>query len=173
MSVDTSTLPISGGVLLATFCYAALSAFVFGPEIADREIARSDWRATCESNLEADLEATRRPDRLIPQVPDLGGMLCSAYPELAGLCMHIPDPNAAAREAERRARALEDERIRNAASGIGDRCSCAVAVYKETERLQLALYAGSARLIGNAPEDRKAALMRALHSPTCSFGRGG
>jgi len=174
MSVDASTLPISGGVLLFTVGYAALSALVFGPEISDREIARSSWPTTCETALRTNLEATRRPNRSIPQVPDLGGMLCSVYPELQGLCMQIPNPNAAAREAEMRLRQAEEERLRNAARGIGDRCSCAVAVYTESERLDLALYAGSARLITpNVIENREAALMRALRSPTCNFGMEG
>ncbi len=127
--------------------------------------------ATCEVALSADLEATRRPDQPIPQGPNLGGMLCSVYPELQGLCQQIPDPYAAARAAELRLREPEEERLRNAARGIGDRCSCAVAVYSKSEMLSLALYAGSARLITpSAIENREAALMRALRSPTCNFG---
>lgn len=174
LSVDASTLPISGGLLLATVCYAAVSALITGPEIAEREIVRSGWHTTCETMLEADLEATRRPDQVIPQVPDLGGMICSVYPELQGLCMHIPDPNAAARATEMRLRAAEEQRLRNAARGIGDRCSCAVEIYSRSEMLSLALYAGTARIVTpSAVENRENALTRTLHSPICSFGMEG
>ncbi len=174
MPIDASTLPVSGTALVAGLFYAAFSGFVSGPEIASREISRDSWRTTCEASLRQDIEVTRRADRQVPQVPDFGGMLCNTYPELAQLCTYIPDPNQIARESEARLRAIEDERIRNAAKGIGDRCACAEAVYIEEERISLALYAASARLIStSAIKNREAALTRALHSPVCSFGKGG
>ncbi|CUI01871.1 hypothetical protein [Leisingera aquaemixtae] len=171
MSIDAPTLPVGGAAVLAALGYAAVSAFITGPEIASREIARSDWQEVCETSLLAEIEATRRPDQLIPDAPDLGGMLCSVYPEMRDLCAMIPDPMAQAREIEKRRRAAEDARIRRVAEGMTDRCTCAVAVYAE-DRLSLALYAGSGRLITpNAVKNRETALMRALNSPSCSFGR--
>lgn len=171
MSIDASTLPISPFLLIAAAGYASLSILFTGPEIASREIARSDWQSLCEAGLQADIQATRRPERVLPQVPDVGGMLCGAFPELSDLCRMIPDPNAAAREAERRLREAEDARIQRAASGAATMCSCAEQVYTEDQRLSLALYAASGRLLTPpSVENREVALFRALRSPTCQRG---
>lgn len=168
MTPDASTLPISGTFILAALGYAAISAFITGPEIAEREIDRSNWQATCQADLQADLEATRRPNQVVPEVPNLGDMFCSFYPELRDLCQYVPDITAPAREAERRARVAEEARILRAASGTVDQCSCAEAVYIENERLSLALYAGSGRLITpESVDNRETALTRARRSPAC------
>lgn len=154
--------------MIAAVGYAAVSALITGPEIATREIAKSDWQVTCQSELIAELETTRRPDRVIPQIPDVGGIICSVYPELSDLCAIIPDPNAGTRAAEQRLRNVEAERLRQAASGTANACSCAQAVYIEEQKLGLALYAASGRLITTPPvKNREAALSRALHSPAC------
>ena len=99
-------------------------------------------------------------------------MLCNAL-ELYEFCHMIPDPNAPAREAERRLKEAESARIRNAMKGIADSCTCATAVYTESERIELALWAGSGRTITpSAVENRLAALTRALKSPTCALDMG-
>ena len=168
MAIDASTLPVSPVFVIAAAGYAAACALITGPEVASREISRSNWQATCETALVADLEATRRPEQVIPQVPDIGGMLCGIYPELNDLCAMIPDPNVAARDAERRAREAEDRRIARATARSINACTCAEQVYIETERLSLALYTGTARLVTPpSVENREAALMRALRSPVC------
>lgn len=168
MPIDASTLPVSPIFVIAVVGYGAVAALITGPEIAAREISRSNWRVICQSELVTALETTRRPDRVIPQVPDVGGLLCSVYPELSDLCAMIPDPNAATRATEQRLRAAEDKRLRQAASGTTSACSCAEAVYVENERLSLALYAGTGRIVIPASvKNRASALTRALHSPAC------
>ncbi|MCF6277218.1 MAG: hypothetical protein L3J16_00495 [Anaerolineales bacterium] len=168
MSIDASTLPISPIFVIAAVGYAAVSALITGPEIATREITNSDWQTICQSELITELETTRRADRIIPQVPDVGGMICAVYPELSDLCAMIPDPNAGVRAAEERLRAVEAERLRQAAMGTGDQCSCAQAVYVEDQRLSLALYAASGRLITPpSVKNRAESLSRPLHSPAC------
>ncbi|GAA6176729.1 hypothetical protein [Sulfitobacter pacificus] len=174
MSIDASTIPFSPIFVVAAVGYAAVSALISGPEIAAREIAYSNWQETCQANLAADLQSTRRPEQVIPQVPDVGNMLCSFYPELSDICDMIPDPNAGARAAEEHLRAAEDARLRQAASGTADHCACASQVYIEDQRLSLALYAGSGRLITPAVvKDRNAALSRALDGPACASVTGG
>ena len=170
MSIDASTLPISPTFLIAAVGYAAISALITGPEIASREIARSDWQETCQTKLRAEIEVTRRPNLTIPDVPDIGGLLCGVYPELRELCAMIPDPTAAARATERHLQEAEAARINAAAAGSADQCTCAETVYIEDQRLSLALYAGSGRMITpNSVEHRETALMRALNNPACSF----
>ena len=168
MSIDASTLPVSPTFVIAAVGYAAVSALIIGPEIATREMALTPLPSPVSYALIADLETTRRSDQIIPQVPDVGGMICAVYPELSDLCAIIPDPSAGARVAEERLRVVEAERLRQAASGTADACSCAQAVYLEDQRLSLALYAASGRLITTPPvKNREETLSRALHSPAC------
>lgn len=176
MAVDSSTLPFSPTMIFAAAAIAGVSAFVTGPEIARREIARSDWGAICEADLQADLEATRAPRQVIPRGTDCSSTIGMFYPELRELCYAIgnPDPAAVAREAERRAREAEEARIRRLAERSGSRCACAETMYIEEERISLALYAASGRLITpSAVENRHAALSRTLNAPSCNFGQEG
>ena len=176
MSLDASTLPFSPTMILAAAGFAALSAFVTGPEIARREIERSNWGLICATELRADLEATRAPRAAIPQRTDCRSMLSMFDPQLGDLCGAFGnvDLMAPAREAERALREADEARIQGAASRSGSRCECAESVYIEEERLALALYAGSARLIEQSPiKNRQAALTRSLNSPACNFGQGG
>lgn len=168
MSFDLSTLPFSPLLIIVGLGYAAVSAAATGPEIVRRELEKSGWYATCQSEIQTSIQATRRPDQLIPQVPDIGGMICSAYPELGNLCQIIPDPNAAARAAEARARELENARIARATSGARDACSCAEQIFIEEQRLSVAMYAASGRLLSPPVlTNRGAALNRAMNSPLC------
>tara|TARA_R110002072_G_scaffold266193_3_gene425043 strand:+ start:1040 stop:1558 length:519 start_codon:yes stop_codon:yes gene_type:complete len=170
MSIDASTLPFSPTFFVVLITYGAISAYGTGPQIIARENIRDDWQATCQADLVADLETTRRADRVIPQVPDVGGMLCSAIPELSQLCEMIPNPNTAAREAERRLREAEDARILRAAASTASACSCAEQVFLGEEFVGVALYAASGRLLESPVlQNRTAALTRALHSPACQL----
>ncbi len=172
--LDSSNLPVSPVFLLAAAIYAGISTLITGPEIAERQIARSEWHQVCTAEIHAELESTRRPDRVIPNVPSFGDLLCGPYPELSEFCAMIPDPNAIARETERKLRAQEDERIRRAAAGSADQCGCAEQVYLAEERLSLALYAASARLVTpQSVQNRETALTRALRSPSCAYRRQG
>jgi hypothetical protein len=148
----------------------SLSALVTGPAIISRENEKSGWHALCQSKLITEIAAAARPDQLIPQVPDVGGILCDAYPELGQLCQLIPDPNAVAREAELELREMEEQRIQRAASGTADSCSCAEQVFVEEQRLSIAIYAASGRLITPpSVAERDAGLSRALRSSSCAL----
>lgn len=174
MLIDMNNAPVSPVFVLAAAAYGALSVFATGPEIASREIARSDWQMSCAATLTQELETSRAPQTVIPEVPDLGGMLCSVYPEFRDLCALVPGPNAAAREAQARLQRAEDARIAEAVSRVGDQCSCAQTVYLKEEYLSLGLYAASGRLITpQVVEHRDAALAQALRSPACAAVLGG
>lgn len=169
MSIDFSSAPFSPFLILVAVGYAVISSEVTGPEMVRRENENAGWHATCQSQLAADLQASRRPETVIPQVPDLGGMLCGVYPELGELCQLIPDPNAAARAAQEQARALDEARLERATEGLADACSCAEQVFTERKRWAVALYAASGRLL--TPQvlaNREAGLSQALHSPVCA-----
>lgn len=169
MSFDLSTLSFSPLLIIVGLGYAGISVVATGPEIIRRENENAGWHSTCQSQLTADLHASRRPETVIPQVPDLGGMLCGVYPELGELCQLIPDPTAAGRAAQEQARALEDARLARATSGLADACSCAEQVFTEQQRWAVALYAASGRLIEPPVlANRELGLSQALRSPLCA-----
>lgn len=171
--MELQNLPISPGLVLAAALYSGMSAFVTGPELTARVIERSNWSEVCAAGLRRDLEATRAPTELIPDVPDVRGIMRSILPDLAPLFDAMPDPMAPAREAARRAREAENTRIARAAEGIADQCQCAIAVYTEAERLSIALWAASARAVTpQAIEHRDSGLVRALRSPACQAAGG-
>ncbi len=177
MSIDTSNMPISGGVILGVGLYAVVSAFGTGPFVNDRELEKMNWPAICKANLQAEISARREPSP-VSVIPDLdcqstfgllfgqdGQDLCRNYGNF-----EIPIPGAnALREQERRAREAEDRRIERAASQAGSRCECASAVYQAEQIIPLAIYSGSARMI-IPPQIRniQSELTRALRSPQCA-----
>ncbi|MEM1363746.1 MAG: hypothetical protein AAGF94_18935 [Pseudomonadota bacterium] len=168
--MDFQNLPVNPGLVLAVALYGGASAYITGPELTAREIANSSWPDTCASRLLEDLEATRTPPEVIPEMPDMTRLLNEIHPDLGRLLASIPDPNAAARDAARRAQAAEDARIARAADGIEDHCLCAVAVYSAEERLGIGLWAASARIITTpAVRDRDIGLSRTLRSPACQL----
>lgn len=169
MSIDFSSAPFSPFLILVAVGYAVISANVTGPEMVRRENENAGWHATCQSELADNLQASRRPETAIPQIPDLGGMLCGVYSELGELCHLIPDPTAAARAAQEQARALEDARFARASAGLSDACSCAEQVFTEQQRWVVALYAASGRLIEPPVlANRELGLSQALRSPLCA-----
>lgn len=169
MSIDCSSAPFSPFLILVAVGYAVISVNVTGPVMVGRENENAGWHAMCQSQLTADLQASRHPETIIPQVPDLGGMLCGVYPELGELCQLIPDPTAAARAAQEQARALEDARLARASAGLSDACSCAEQVFTEQQRWVVALYAASGRLIEPPVlANRELGLSQALRSPLCA-----
>lgn len=169
MSIDFSSAPFSPFLIFIGLGYAVISANVTGPVMVGRELENAGWHSTCQSQLTADLHASRRPETVIPQVPDLGGMLCGVYPELGELCQLIPDPTAAARAAHDQARVLEDARLARATSGLADACTCAEQVFTEQQRWAVTLYAASGRLIEpHVLANREIGLSQAFRSPLCA-----
>ncbi|MEL7174219.1 MAG: hypothetical protein AAFN05_14810 [Pseudomonadota bacterium] len=168
MSIDASTLPIGGAALLTGVGYIAFMTLIGGPEVTDREIARDGWIPSCRAGLAARIEATRAPRQSMPTVPDLCGIVTGGDPSLRRICGYFPDPGDVLWEVERQKRAVEQARIDRALEGVGDACSCAMIVYRKENWLQLALYAGTARVVvPTEVKNRDAALSRALRSPQC------
>ncbi|MEZ5887519.1 MAG: hypothetical protein R3D56_11665 [Paracoccaceae bacterium] len=169
MSIDLSSAPFNPFLIVVAVGYAVISSEVSGPEMVRRENENAGWHDTCQLQLSANLQALRRRETVIPQVPDFGGILCSVYPELGELCQLIPDPTAAARAAQKQARDFEDARLARAATGFEGACSCAEQIFTRQQRWAVALYASSGRLL-NPPvlANREAGLSQALRSPLCT-----
>jgi hypothetical protein len=170
MTIDASYIPVSPTFMLTCAVIGVVFAFGIAPEIARREMAQSNWHVMCEADVSANIVATRKPARVLPQVPDLCGIIGGAFPEFSELCAMVPDPNAAAKEAERRLQEAETARIQRTTAGVVDRCFCAETLYIENERLSLALYALTARQITpSSVKNREAMLSRTLHSTACKM----
>jgi hypothetical protein len=82
----------------------------------------------------------------------------------------IPIPGLdALRDQQDRARDAEQRRVERAAKAAPSACTCAKDVFVTSERVSVALYAASGRLITTpALANREAGLSRALNSPLCS-----
>ena len=175
MSFDTSNLPISGGVILAAALYAGVSFIGTGQVIAKRTIEASDWGATCQSALRAEISTRREPVTIIPRT-DCNALLGGFMPELGTLCNQYGNPDLSGgttsmlREQERQRREAEDRRVEIAASQTGSKCECAASVVTQ-DRLNWAILAGSGRLISpvSVTKNLNSELTRALHSPHCAL----
>ena len=175
MPYDTSNLPISGMVVITLLTYAAISIFVTGQLIGDRMIETSDWDASCQSILRDEIAVQQEPPAIIPRT-DCESVFGGFLPELGALCRQYGNPDfggpaaGALREQERARRAAEARRMEHAAATAGSSCECAALLFLEEERVALAIYAGSARLI-TPPEisSLENSLTRALNSPLCAM----
>jgi len=174
---DINSMPVSGGVILAGALWAGLSIFALGPVVAERELERDGWLKSCEMGLKAAIRSQRQ-SQTKSMVPEFdcsstfgaiygaqGQALCRQYGNF-----NLPVPGLdQLREQERRLKKAEKQRVERAASKAGSRCECAAAHYMAEERLSLAIYAGSGRLIiPSEIKNRDAELGRALATPACT-----
>lgn len=172
MPVDISTFS-GGGLVLGAIFYAGVSLVGTGPVIGDRMVERSGWPARCEALIKQEI-MSRAPKTFVP--PKIGCELTF------GLFVH--DPNFCRRHSDfelknplidmaldqqRRVVEAERARVEARASRAGPRCSCAKQMFLEERRVDLAILAGSARIITPpAVVDLDAALGHALRSPYCA-----
>ena len=168
--MDFSILPISGGVFVAGALWAGVSAFAFGPLVADRMTEISGWSASCEATLESNILSQTPPAQTRPSVGcnELMGLFGNGADQLCGqggdalFKLLTINPLAEQKEA---ARQRERARLARIAELAPSRCSCAAKLVG-ADRVRWGLYAGSARLIGRS-DDLLADLTQALHSPAC------
>ena len=170
--MDFSTLPISGGIIVAGALWAGVSAFALGPLVINRMTELSGWSASCEAMLDDHATSQTPPP---PPRPSVG---CNELMDLFGegadqLCgqggdtifnLLTIDPLAAQKEAAGERERARLDRITELAPS---RCSCAAKLVG-ADRVRWGLYAGSARLIGGS-DDLLVDLTQALHSPACDF----
>lgn len=168
---ELNSLPIPGGVIIAGITSAALFGFALGPLVADRTINKSGWHHTCVTDLQERTTAALPSNAPTPSIncSEMMGLFGQDANQLCDLggnaffLMLMLDPLAGQKEQVRRQATARLSRIAELAPS---RCSCASSVVA-SERLSWGLYAGSARIVGG-PNDLKAELTAALHSPTCA-----
>ena len=173
MSTEPSGMPINGGLLTGLIAYGLVSAFVTGPVIGERTIDKSGWEPRCEADLHNQIMSTA-PERA--EVPRMDCM--------ATFGMFVPDPKGFCKkhsdfrldmpiidkvfELENQAREKAIRRIEDKAARSSSRCSCATRMVLEEERVDFALYAGTARLV-TPPSVRnlEGSLEATLSGPLC------
>ena len=172
MSIDTSGLPISGGVILAGLLYAGVSVFVTGPLVATRTIDKSDWDQSCQVNIDSTIAAQRTPKKIIPRT-DCKSLFGGFMPELGQLCQQYGNPDFGGgttqllRQQEERRQEIEKRRLAALAANSTSRCDCAVSMVAEDRGW--AIHAGSFRLITPpSVKHLKAELQGAIQTPLCA-----
>lgn len=164
----SSNLPVGGSILLAAATYAAISAFVTDPLVAERTIERGGWESSCRADLKHALaaeESAGAPDSL-PSF-DCNALLGLFGPEARQICRL---PGIGQIEAQQRQmREIRQRRLEAAIGNVASRCACAAAATVETRRIPFAIYARSVRLITPAPvRNLQSELQASLRSPLCA-----
>ncbi|NDW06483.1 hypothetical protein [Jiella pacifica] len=173
MPIDFSSLPISGGVLVAGAVWAGASAFVLGPLVAERSAERIGWYSDCEQRIAADIQ-TREPvpeSEFTFQCGDLLGVLPGEQRRVLDLfgMGRACEAFDYAEIQKRRLAELKRQRIERAAAESGSRCACAVSHMTMTKRWNFAIAAGTARtVIPASVANLRASLLESLASPACA-----
>lgn len=172
MSIDTSTLPVSGGVLLAAGVFAGACYFALGPLIATRTIEKSNWNQVCRVGIAASIEAKRSPKKIIPRT-DCRSLMGGFFPELGQLCDQYGNPDFGGgmsklmREQESRRQEVEQKRLAQLAHQSTNQCDCAASVV--ARHRDWVIHAGSLRLISPpSVQNLNAALTSALNTTPCN-----
>lgn len=173
MPIDVNNLPISGGVIVAGLLWIGVSAFALAPILAERTALKIGWQEDCEQQVVQELttlEMPTSPELSIGCEPILGNLpheqrqLLDMF-GVGAACDAIDATNAH----KRRLLELRRERLNRAASDAGSKCSCAISHFTMSKRWDLALAAGSARLIvPGTVSNMRASLLEALSSPACA-----
>ncbi len=171
--IDMTSLPVSGGVIVAGALWVGLSAFVLGPVVVERSADKMDWCETCEQQLVAEIKA-RQPlpsakpnlgcDDVMKHLPKEYGKILNLF-GMDAACKIVDQKNAQLKQIE----AIKRERVMQAAEHANSQCECAVAHLIEIKRWSFAMHAGSARLITpSGVSYLSAALMASAKSPECA-----
>ena len=174
MFSESQSSLLNSGSALAFVAYGLISAFIFGPEIVERESQKLGWPQICKRIVVAELQQSMPEPETIPNLDyrDLTrSWLGRDADPLLRLMQPMTDMIDQAREQKERARQWNEERLRQKAEAAGSRCNCAVSMLTEN-RVDLALYAGSGRLVTPPMfKNLKSELETALRNPRCSGGK--
>lgn len=165
--------------VVAFLFYGAVSGFVSGPVMTERMIEKNlKWDTQCKRQISSEIKQTQKPS---VQTPRFGcstifswfGPDGDAYCRMHGHYFDNNPINQALDATEEAARRANEKRLEYARDRAPDRCGCAVTMAIEEQRLSIALYAGSWRLIEpTAIKNLKSELVTQLNSPACAMKGG-
>jgi hypothetical protein len=176
---DTTTTLLGSSAIVAGLIYGAVSGFITGPTMIDRMTEKTiDWPKQCVRTITAEV---RRNEAPAPQMPTLGcrsifgwlGPDGDAYCRMHGHLFDDNPLNQAMTATQTAARQAQENRLRHAAERAPDRCACAVTTTIEENRLSIALYAGTWRLVQPpAIKNLKSELATNLNASACAMKGG-
>lgn len=171
---EANGLPVSGGLMVAIILYVLASMFVTGQVVGERMIAKSNWGQQCQTVLQVELRAQTPAPAFTPRL-DCNSIFGVFGPQGRALCrrhgdvLKIPFVDQL-QGLQRRKQELQEKRFALAASKTGSRCGCAVSLTLEQQRVPLAIYAGSIRLVTpRFIKNLNTELMSSLRSPHCAM----
>ncbi|OXT01985.1 hypothetical protein B7H23_03345 [Notoacmeibacter marinus] len=173
MPFDITSLPVSGGVLVAGAAWAGLSAFVLGPLVAERSAETIGWMPQCERLVADDImESGVEPElQLMLGCHDVLGVLPPEHRQILetfGLDMACEMVDAA-NDQKKRLADLKRQKLERAVAQAGSKCACAVSHMTVSKRWDFAVAAGSARTVmPSSVANIGASLLGSLASPSCA-----
>lgn len=174
MTLDTSSLPVSGNFLMSLLLYAGVSVMA-GQGIAARMIDKSDWVALCETAIKDQARTFTRAAPPPKKRTDCDARFGRLHRDVQQLCWLFgnPDLELPAEKAERlweeRQRKTENARLRRMANAATSTCGCAAAQYARDNLVPLAVHAGTLRFYTPAAVAHQAgALEEAKDAQPCA-----
>lgn len=173
MILEPNSLPVSGSVLFASVAWIGLSAFVLGPILAERSAQKIGWQADCEKQVVRTVAAQEPALSVEPTFGcnDVLGHIPYEQRQImerlgfGAACQMVDRAN----EQKQRLLQMKRQALEQAAAAAGSKCSCAIAHMTTSKRWDLALAAGSARLVlPPSVANLRVSLMESLTSPSCT-----
>lgn len=173
MIIEPNSLPVSGSVLFAGVAWIGLSAFVLGPLLAERSAQKIGWQVDCEKQVVRTVAAQEPASSAEPMFGcgDVFGHIPYEQRQIMDMlgfgaaCQMVDRVN----DQKQRLLQMKRQALEQAVAAAGSKCSCAVAHMTMSKRWDLALAAGSARLVvPPSVANLRASLMESLASPSCA-----
>jgi hypothetical protein len=173
MLPDPTSLPFTGSALAFGLLYAGVSLFITGPLVGERTIAKSGWADSCE------IAVVRGAETGNPLLDDiLPGLDCDSLfapwfgEEGAQFCQRHGGEFALpfVEQFQQNQRRREEKRLSRTTDGAASRCSCAISYTLESERIPLAIHAGTLRLVTpHSIKNLSGELGAALNTSQCAM----
>jgi len=176
---DTTSAIVGSSTFAAALVYAGISGFITGPVMTERMIEKDiNWPRQCNEHISAEIQQSQKPAIALPKIgcntlfgwfgPD-GADYCRVHGHLFEDNIFNSTIDAANNATE----ATNRKRREFAAGRSKDRCDCAVITTIDDQRLSVALYAGSWRLIKPAAiKNIRSELIKNLNTPACKMTGG-
>jgi len=170
---DPTSLPFTGGALAFGLLYAGVSLFITGPLVGERTIAKSGWAEQCEIAVLSGAESANPLfDDIVPGL-DCDSLIAPWFGEEgARFCQRHGGEFALpfVEKFQDQQRRREEMRLRDVTDGAASRCACAISYALESDRIPLAIHAGTLRLVTpHSVKNLSGELGAALSTPQCAM----
>jgi hypothetical protein len=176
---DTTSAIMGSSAFAAALVYAGISGFITGPVMTERMIEKNiNWPRQCRAHISAEVQQSEKPKIALPKIGcgTLFGWFGREGAEYCRVHGHLFEDNifnSTIDAANNAAEAANRKRREFAAGRSRDRCDCSVTTTIDDQRLSVALYAGSWRLVEPAAiKNLKSEQIKNLNTPACKMTGG-